>query len=151
MSEPELPEDDHFARQCSGKKGKDFSDDEDGYHEPPWLHGRAFQPTSDNPHHSGLWVERVPDIWVKQLERVRDEFKNSERVIKKTYQMAIVHIREMKALGTRFSRDLHVLHTPDDEANLPSHAEVRGIGPEDEALHQMLADIALIEPIFSEP
>lgn len=56
----------------------------------------------------------------------------------------------MKGLGKRYSRDLHVLHTPDDEANLPSHAEIHGIRPEDEALHQRLADIASIEPIHSE-
>ena len=151
LPEPELPEDDHFACQCTGKKGNDFSDDEDGYRQPPWLHGRAFQPTSSNFHLSGLWVERVADTWEKELERVKDELKNSERTIRRSYQLAIVQIRAMKDLGRRFSRDLHVLHTPDNEAKLPSHAEVRGICPEDEALHQKLADIALIEPIYSGP
>lgn len=151
MLKPELLDDDHFARQCTGKRGKDFSDDEDGYHQPPWLHGRAFQPTSSNPHLSGLWLERVADTWEKELERVKDEFKNSNRTIRRSYQLAIVQIRAMKDLGRRFSRDLHVLHTPDNEANLPSHAEIRGICPEDERFHQMLADIALIEPIYSGP
>lgn len=151
MPKPELPDEDHFARQCTGKKGKDFSDDEDGYHQPPWLHGRAFQPTTSNPHLSGLWVEQVADTWEKELERVKDEFKKSNRTISKSYQLAIIQIRAMKDLGRRFSRDLHVLYTPDYPANLPSHAEVRGICPEDEALHQMLSDIALIEPIYSEP
>ena len=149
MPKPEPIEDDHFARQCTGKGGKDFSDVEDGYHQPPWLHGRAFQPTTSNPHISGLWVERVADTWEQELKRVKDEFKNSNRTINKSYQLAIVQIGEMKDLGRRYSRNLHVLHTADNEANLPSHAEVRGIRPEDETLQQKLADIALIEPIYS--
>lgn len=91
MSEPELPEGDHFARQCSGKKGKDFSDNDDGYHQPPWLQARAFQPTSVNPHLSGLWVERVTDTWDKQLERVKGEIKNSRRTTK-NHQLAIVQV-----------------------------------------------------------
>ena len=149
MSDAELLEDDHFARQCSGKKGKNFSDEDDGYHQQPWLHGSAFQPTAENPNLSGSWVERVDDTWENHLERVKDELKNSSRNTK-NHQLAIVQVGEMKDLGKRFSRELHVLRTPDDENNLPSHAEVRGICPEDEALHQMLADKASIVPIHSE-
>lgn len=148
--EMELPHHDHFARQCTGKKGKDFSDEEDAYHQPPWLHSRAFAPTLENPELSGLWIERVANTWQNQLERVKDELKNSKRSIKRTYQLAIVQVQIIKDLGKRYDRDLHVLHTPDNESGLPSHSEVRGIRPEEEALQQRLADIASIEPIYSE-
>jgi hypothetical protein len=149
MAETNLPDDHHFARQCTGKSGKNFSDENDDYHSPPWLHGSAFQPSLKNPDISGLWIERVAASWDDQLERVKNELKNSKRSIKSTYQLAIIKVDAIKKIGTKFSRDLHVLHTPDDAAGLPSHSEIRGIQPEDEAMQQKLADTAFIEPIYA--
>ena len=111
---------------------------------------QARVPAHLQPNISGLWVERIADTWERQMERVKDEFRNSERTIKKSYQMAILQVRDIRELGKRFSRDLHVLHTPDHENNLPSHAEIRGIAPEDEILQQHLSDRALVEPIYTD-
>jgi hypothetical protein len=149
MTETPVPNEDHFARQCSGFGGKSFSDIEDGIHEVPYLHARAFEPSPKNRHPSGLWIERVADTWANQIERVRAEFKGSARKIGKTNQMAIVQVETVKALGARCSRELHVVHEPDDANGLPSHAEIRGIAPEDYVLQQLIADSAQIEPIFS--
>jgi hypothetical protein len=151
MSNPDLPDEHHFARQSTGKQGRDFSDEQDGYHDPPWLNARAFQPSPDNPHISGLWVERIADTWANQLERIRTELKESSRNVKKSYQFAIIKVEKIKELGRRFSRDLHVVHAPDEKNHLPSHSEIRGIAPEDEALQQKLADNAQVEPIFPDP
>lgn len=147
MCDTRLPDEHHFARQCTGFGGKNFSDEQDGYREPPWLEASAFQPSPKNPHVSGLWVERVDGAWRDQLDRVRAELKGSGRNIRKTYQLAIVQVEGIKSLGRQHGRELHVLHTPDEEANLPSHSEIRGIAPEDHALQQRIADSAQIEPI----
>ena len=151
MCEVDLPEKHHFARQCTGTRGRHFSDEEDGYRSPPWLHASAFQPSPDNPNISGLWVERVEGEWQDQLQRVKMELRDSARDIKKSYQLGIVRVEQVKALGRRHGRHLHVLHTPDEQARLPSHSEIRGIAPEDLGLQQRIADVALIEPIFPVP
>ncbi len=148
MCELSLPEEDHFARQCTGTGGRHFSDEEDGYHNPPWLHGTAFQPSPGNPHISGLWVECVDGEWQDQLQRVKLELVNSARNIRKSYLLGIVRVEEIKALGRNHGRDLHVLHTPDGASRLPSHSEIRGIAPEDLGLQQRIADAAMIERIY---
>ena len=150
MADNSIPENHHFAKQCSGIGGKDFSDEDDGYHEPPWLHGSAFQPTRDNPDISGLWVEREPGSWDEQVQRVRKELIDSTRIIKPSHTLGIVQNKRIKSLGRIYSRDLHVVHTPDDEQRLPSHSEIRGVLPEDEILQQKLADAAVTISIFDE-
>lgn len=141
-----LPDNHHFAVHCSGKAGKDFSDEEDDYHQPPWLHGRAFEPSPENPHVSGQWIERVAGAWADQLQRVRDELKNSKRTVRKTHQLAYVSVEEVKDLGMCYDRSLHVLFTPNYDDGLPSHSDIRGIRPEDQMLQQRLADQAVVVP-----
>ena len=119
MAERPLPDEHHFARQCSGVKGLDFSDVEDSYHQPPWLQGRAFQPKEDNPNLSGLWLEREAGSWHEQLNRTRNELQNCKRVVRRNAMLAIVPVALAKDLGRKFDRDLHVLHTPDQESFHP--------------------------------
>lgn len=140
LSDTELPKETHFAHQCSGTSGRDFSDEADGYHEPPWLLYVAFQPTETNPSVSGSWVERVDGDFEVQLDRVRRELANSIRTVKSTHQLAVIQVQIIVDLGSRYDRDLHVLLTPDLDAGLPSHSEIRGIQPEDLILQQKLAD-----------
>jgi len=54
-----LPDEHHFAKQISGLHGGNFSDEDDGFHMPPWLHRSAFAPRKSDPSVSGLWLERV--------------------------------------------------------------------------------------------
>lgn len=151
MPDTELPNEDHFARQCSGTAGNDFSDVEDGYHEPPWLLSRAFQPTKTNPSVSGSWVERVDGDFEAQLDRVRQELANSTRTVNPTYKLAIIQVQKTVDLGSQSRRNLHVVHTPDMVAGLPSHSEIRGIQPEDRILQQKLADASAIVPASQTP
>ena len=129
-----------------GKGGKHFSDEQDDYHQnPPWLNASAFQPDPSNPDLSGLWVERVPDTWEMQIERVKNELIASQRTVnEKTHHLGIVQVQKIAELGHEYGRDLHVLHTPIDD--LPSHAEIRGVRPDDYILQQKLADAAELIP-----
>ncbi|NKB49595.1 MAG: hypothetical protein GKS02_09600 [Alphaproteobacteria bacterium] len=148
MTNTELSPEDHFAAHCSGVGGKDFSDDDDDYHQPPWLFRIAFAPTIENPHVSGLWVEREGEAFADQLNRLREELIASTRTIRKSHQLAVVKVGTINRLGQRHSRNLHVIYSPDQERRLPSHSEIRGIQQEDRILQQKIADNAEIHPIY---
>ena len=151
LSDTELPKEDHFARHCSGTSGRDFSDEADGYHEPPWLLYRAFQPTEINFLVSGSWVERVDDDFEAQLDRVRRELADSTRTVRSTHKLAVVQVQNIVDHGSRYSCDLDVVHAPDVAASLPSHSEIRGIPPENHILQQKLADASDIVPASQTP
>lgn len=144
----ELPPDDHFAVHCSGVGGKDFSDEDDDFHQPPWLFRIAFAPTTQNPNVSGLWVERESGTFTDQLNRLRDELVASKRAVRNSHQMAVVEVGTVDRLGQKYSRNLHVIFSPDQELKLPSHAEITGIQQEDRILQQKIADKAISHPIF---
>ena len=100
---------------------------------------------------SGSWVERVGGDFEVQLDRVRRELANSTRTVKSTHKLAVIQVQNIVDLGSRYRRDLHVVHTPDPVAGLPSHSEIRGIPPEDRILQQKLADASAIVPASLTP
>lgn len=144
MSDNELPKEDHFANQCGSINGPRFSDEAVDSHNPPWLLGIAFQPSKTNPSVSGLWVDRVDGDFEVQLDRVRRELANSTRTVRSTHKLAVIQVQKIVELGSQYSRDLLVLHTPDLVARLPSHSEICNIQPEDRILQQKLADASAI-------
>lgn len=100
---------------------------------------------------SGSWVERVGGDFEVQLDRVRRELANSTRTVKSTHKLAVIQVQNIVDLGSRYRRDLLVVHTPDPVADLPSHSEIRGILPEDRILQQKLADASAIVPASLTP
>lgn len=137
QSGEELPEQDHFAIQCSRNR---FSDGE----EPFWLMGKAFEPSEFDPSISGFWVERVDSEYEDQLKRVRQELANSDRIVRSTHKLAVIQVQTTIDLGSKYDRELHVIFDP--VSDLPSHSEIQGITPENLRLHQKLADACNIVP-----
>jgi len=139
IEETPLPPHDHFGVHTSAGR---FSPLEDGEHQPPWLKGDAFAPSTINPNLSGSWIEREPGTFQAQLNRISAELWQSERTVRKNHSLATVLAETIMRLGKKYSRDLHVFFCPDEEKRLPSHSEIRGLGVADRVLQQKIADEA---------
>ena len=135
MDKRSLPENDHFARHCTPGM---FSDEEDNERMPPWLKGKAFEPTISNPILSGLWPEYHKGDWQARLTAIRKELRDGGRTVKPSHKLAILRVQKIKAIGNDRGKKLDAIHKP--LKNMPSHSEIIGELLEDRRLHQKLAD-----------
>ena len=151
MSGKLLPDNDHFARHCTGKLRKHFSQEADNGRSPPWLKGTVFEPDPQDGIVSVLWIEYHDGTWEQQLDGVRRELRDSKRTVAKTHQLAALQVKTVKEIGARYDRSLSMRHEPDNEQRLWSHVALRGIVLEDRKLQQRLADQALVVSAYIGP
>ncbi len=132
MTAREIEDDHTLAKHCTLRV---FADPETRTELTP----SAFEPTEDNPEISVNWLEFHAGDIDDRLHLVREDLARN-RSVKPIHRLALIGVRELKAIGKHRDCELGAVHDP--RPNNPSHSLIVGISLHDRILHQELADAA---------
>lgn len=133
MSQPNLPEGDHFARYVPWAKV-----DKDADHNVRGILWTAFQRRENEDGLSVNWLERTgsPDQGVAMRVTV-GLLSSGGLEVKRKARLAISNVRQFKDICAARETKVRIVHAPDD-GNEP-HSEIRQIPRDDQALLEDLA------------